>query len=262
MRKLISFLLIAFCLSNFLFTSADAARFGGGRSFGYQRSASSFTRSANPSPFSRSAAAPTTPGRSWLGPLAGLAAGGLLASLFMHNGSFGGSMMSWLLMAFAGYMAWQFIRNRMAPATQPMQSNNISMMQPDQFTNTNTSAVVTPIQYADFLRETKAKFIRLQAAYDSKNLDDLREFTTPEVFAEINLQLQERGHAENITEVVSLNAEFLNTEVISDHTLSSVRFTGFIRENKNPTPESFNEVWHFRQDAARKTWDVAGVQQN
>ncbi|MDF6548058.1 TIM44-like domain-containing protein, partial [Escherichia coli] len=36
-----------------------------------------------------------------------------------------------------------------------------------------------------FLRNAKVYFIRLQAAWDAGNLNDIREFTTPEMFAEI-----------------------------------------------------------------------------
>src|SRR5258706_352468 len=63
-----------------------------------------------------------------------------------------------------------------------------------------------------FLRDAKLQFIRLQAAYDQKNLNDIREFTTPEVFAEIRLQFDERGIAENKTDVVSLEADLLDVE--------------------------------------------------
>ena len=34
-----------------------------------------------------------------------------------------------------------------------------------------------------FLRSAKTSFIRLQAANDRKDLDDIREYTTPEMFA-------------------------------------------------------------------------------
>ena len=40
-----------------------------------------------------------------------------------------------------------------------------------------------------FERQAKLNFIRLQAASDSGNLEDIRQFTTPEVFAELSLSL-------------------------------------------------------------------------
>ena len=44
-----------------------------------------------------------------------------------------------------------------------------------------------------FERIAKMIFIRLQAANDTGDLNDLRAFTTPEMFAAVRLDLQERG---------------------------------------------------------------------
>ena len=60
-----------------------------------------------------------------------------------------------------------------------------------------------------FLRSAKTSFIRLQAANDRKDLNDIREYTTPEMFAEVSMQLQERGDAPQKTDVVAVNAELL-----------------------------------------------------
>jgi len=46
-----------------------------------------------------------------------------------------------------------------------------------------------------FSRTAKMIFIRLQAANDTADLDDLRRFTTPELFASLRLDIQERGDA-------------------------------------------------------------------
>ncbi len=46
-----------------------------------------------------------------------------------------------------------------------------------------------------FLRCAKLNFVRLQAANDAHNVDDLREFLAPELFAEVKLQMDERGAA-------------------------------------------------------------------
>ena len=84
----------------------------------------------------------------------------------------------------------------------------------------------------DFLRDAKTKFIRLQAAYDQKNLADIKEFTSPEVLAEIQMQFQERENASNDTEVVSLEAELLDVSNEGNLLTASVRFSGRIKENR------------------------------
>ena len=119
------------------------------------------------------------------------------------------------------------------------------------------------------MREAKLQFIRLQAAYDQKNLDDIRDFTTPEDFAEIKLQFEERGIAENKTDVVSLEADLLDvenqTQSISDTEMqtmiASVRFNGMIQEDRHLTASAVNEIWHFKKDIGSLRWVVAGVQQ-
>src|SRR5262249_49333833 len=74
-----------------------------------------------------------------------------------------------------------------------------------------------------FLRNAKVHFIRLQAAWDARNLDDIREFTTPEVFAEVRMQLNE-DPATTHTDVVSLDARLLGIEETDSEYVASVRF--------------------------------------
>ena len=41
-----------------------------------------------------------------------------------------------------------------------------------------------------FVRNAKVYFVRLQAAWDVGNIADIREFTTPEMFAEVKVDLR------------------------------------------------------------------------
>ena len=73
-------------------------------------------------------------------------------------------------------------------------------------------------------------FIRMQAANDSADLNDLRAFTTPEMFAAIKLDLQERGAKAQRTDVVRVDAEVLDVASEAERQIVSVRFHGLIRE--------------------------------
>ncbi len=113
-----------------------------------------------------------------------------------------------------------------------------------------------------FIRNAKSYFIRMQAAWDKANLDDIYEFTTPEMFAEIKLQLQERGPSPNITDVISLDADLLGIETIGDEYFASVKFTGTVKENENAEVTEFSEVWNLtRPVSGKEGWVLAGVQQ-
>jgi predicted lipid-binding transport protein (Tim44 family) len=113
-----------------------------------------------------------------------------------------------------------------------------------------------------FLRQAKLNFMRLQAANDRKDLHDIRNFTTPEMFAEISLQAGERGEAAQQTDVTELNAELLDVTEGSEEHLASVRFHGALREAPGATLEAFDEVWHLAKPANGSAgWMIAGIQQ-
>lgn len=113
-----------------------------------------------------------------------------------------------------------------------------------------------------FLRHAKTHFIRLQAAWDKADIDDIREFTTPEMYAELKLDLQERGSASNNTDVVSINAELLGIETVGGNYLASVKFNGMIKEDAKSAAEPFAEVWNLSKPlAGQGGWVLAGIQQ-
>jgi predicted lipid-binding transport protein (Tim44 family) len=113
-----------------------------------------------------------------------------------------------------------------------------------------------------FLRNAKVYFIRLQAAWDAGNLNDIREFTTPEMFAEIKMDLADRGAAPNKTDVVSVDAEMLGIETHPTEYLASVRFSGMIREEANAPAQPFAEVWNLSKPTQGSGgWVLAGIQQ-
>lgn len=228
--------------------------------------------------------------------LAGLGLGVLFASLFGGNlaGMLGG-LLTVLLVVAGLFLAYRFFMARKQPAvTGPgmrpdMQyagapaggfggSAQGSLPPPDFGRGGATGAApyVQPESYADaapmasdspetaaLVRIAEAAFIRLQAANDARDLDDIRRATTPEIFAEISMQLRERGDAEQYTEVVELKADPLELTDEGDFGLFSVRYSGLIREARDAEPQSFREVWHFRRNLKdpAASWLIAGIQQ-
>ena len=280
MSRLITLFLVALMASMLFVTQAEAKRFGGGKSFGYQRQ--NISQQAVPkAPTAQSPAAPASippsAGSRWLGPLAGLAAGGLLASLFMGHGFAGINFFDIALVL--GLAALILFAMRAMRRTQPVQSMgqvqyaNHGMPGPLAGTIPDTTSAVydnngsnaRPSWFDEetFTRLAKGHFIRLQAANDAKDLQDIREYTTPEIFAEISLQMQERGDAPQHTEVVSVNAKVLDVVVEGDLAIASVRFTGQIRDAANGPLESFDEIWHVQRSHGQPNanWHIAGIQQ-
>lgn len=113
-----------------------------------------------------------------------------------------------------------------------------------------------------FLRHAKASFIRMQAAWDRGDTNDLREFTSPEVFAELKMQIQERGGAADFTDVVSIDGQLLGIETTATDYLASVQFNGMIRSAPNAPAEPFVEVWNMSKPlSGQGGWVLAGIQQ-
>lgn len=272
MRKLFLLLFITMMSIGIFISDAQAARFGGGRSFGMSRMSQSsgmFNAGSASRSFQGATAVPRAGMSRWLGPLAGFAAGGLLASLFMGHGV-GTGLLSWLLIGGLAFLIWRLLSNRQSqPVSQsPMAGNTYQYQSASHATSSafRPEVVVNntrPLGFDDaaFLREAKTIFIRLQADYDNKNVNDIREFTTSEVFAEIQLQLQERGNEVNHTEVVSINAELQDVETESQRVVASVIFSGLIREQQGSAPVGINEIWHFIKNENSQNWLVAGIQQ-
>ncbi|MFC3460748.1 Tim44 domain-containing protein [Massilia haematophila] len=113
-----------------------------------------------------------------------------------------------------------------------------------------------------FLRHAKSSFIRLQAAWDKGDVNDLREFTTPEVFAELKTQILERGGNADYTDVVSIDAQLLGIETTATDYLASVQFNGMIRTAPNAPAEPLAEVWNMSKPlSGNGGWVLAGIQQ-
>ncbi len=115
---------------------------------------------------------------------------------------------------------------------------------------------------ASFLRHAKGNFIRLQAAWDKGDINDIREFTTPEVFAEMRLQIQERNGKADFTDVVHIDAELLGIENDGKDYLASVQFSGQIKPAPDALAEPFNEVWNLVKPVnGNAGWLLGGIQQ-
>ncbi|TCS36994.1 putative lipid-binding transport protein (Tim44 family) [Paucimonas lemoignei] len=113
-----------------------------------------------------------------------------------------------------------------------------------------------------FLRKSKAAFIRLQAAWDQADLQDIRRFTTRELFAEFCRQLKDRGGVPNVTEVVTLGAELHSVETVDEYYVAKVKFSGVIREDIDAPEAPFSEVWQLSKPLdGHRSWIVAGIEQ-
>jgi predicted lipid-binding transport protein (Tim44 family) len=152
-----------------------------------------------------------------------------------------------------------------SPYDEPSQGGASSFGMPAAATSSAMqSAPVVPANFDSeaFVRNAKVYFVRLQAAWDVGNIEDIREFTTPEMFAEVKIDLNARGPEQNLTDVVQLNAELLGVEDRGSEYFASVRFSGLIRETAGAAAEPFAEVWNLSKAKRQgEGWLLAGIQQ-
>jgi predicted lipid-binding transport protein (Tim44 family) len=251
-------------------------------------------RPATPTP------ATAAPNRNrWLAPIAGLAAGLGIAALLSHFGlgeAFAGMLANVIVLALIAFVVIWLIRkftNRRraaAPAYQMggglppsggLRDVGGGYPQEPRFTAPPTGQYLAPeanplttprigaapsipanFDTEAFLRNAKVYFVRLQAAWDAGNMDDIREFTTPEMFAEIRMDFADRGAEPNQTDVVQLNADLLDVADRGNEYLASVRFNGLIRETQGAAAEPFVEIWNLSKSRLTgEGWLLAGIQQ-
>jgi predicted lipid-binding transport protein (Tim44 family) len=286
---------------------SEAKRLGGGGSSGMQRSLPSRSTPAQNAPApTPQQAAPTAPmagaaatgaaaaagKRSWMGPLAGLAAGLGIAALMSHLGM-GEAFADFMLVALlvmAALAAFMWFKRRSAGGGQrpalagatagtgsatsdhSLQRTAHQVSWPGSVGATGTTAAASftpaaPTIPADFDRPgferiARMVFIRMQAANDRADLNDLREFTTPEMFASLRTDLQDRGSRAQETDVVEVRAEIIDFDREAQRDVVSVRYTGLIREEAGGQAAPFDEVWHLVQPSDRsRNWAIAGIQQ-
>lgn len=294
MKKLLSLLAVVLTLGlGTAHMDAEAKRIGGGKSLGMQRQATPPAKAPDATPNAAPAAgaaagAAAAPKRSWMGPVAGLAAGLGLAALASHLG-FGEEFANMLMIALLVMVALAvvgFIMRKRAAAQAGSSglayagagaggANNAFRMPASPVQTGGAAAggsmigsqlqaaqprIPADFDVAAFERNAKVNYIRLQAANDTGNLDDIRQFTSPEMFAELQMDIRDRNGATQHTDVLSLNAQVL--EVAEENALYvvSVRFTGELREDGVTGP--VNEIWHLTKPRqGNGGWILSGIQQ-
>ncbi|HYG53789.1 MAG TPA: Tim44-like domain-containing protein [Burkholderiales bacterium] len=254
---------------------AQKRRLGSGGSAGAQRNMTNPPAQQKAAPAQQQnqqkAATPQQQPSRWGGILGGLALGGLLGYLLGGSG-IGGAILGMLLLAglvLAAVVIFRMLAQRRGQAPQPMQYagtglNERVSMPPASSTQSLAPArgsLPADFDAGTFLKGAKMNFIRLQAANDAGQVDDIREFTTDEMFAALRADLDARGAAKQRIDVVSLDAQLLEVVTEGDKHWASVHFSGTIREDGGPA-EGFAEVWNLVKPADGSSgWLLAGIQQ-
>lgn len=155
------------------------------------------------------------------------------------------------------------------PTLAPRKDPNLRPLSLNTVTGARTDTVVAPwsipadFDVPRFLRKSKSAFVRLQTAWDQADLNDIRRFTSKELFGEFFRQINERGGAPNVTEVVTLGAELHSVETMDGYYVARVKFSGMIKEDAAAPVAPFSEIWKLSKPLdGHRSWIVAGIEQH
>lgn len=243
------------------------------------------------------AAPALVPANRWFAPLAGASAGLGLSALASHFG-FAEEIGSFLMFMFALAAVMLFIRfvlmsRRASSAPQFFRpdysyagvgeeavvaqqytagpaslaaAHEVAVVRPSAMQRAREAGSIWQIpadfDVETFLRQAKSQYVRLQAAHDSANLEQLRDFTSPILFEQIRQDIESRRAGHSKTDIIALKAELLGINSDPTDHLACVRFQGFLREQTVLVGEPFDEVWNLTKPLDGTTgWLLAGVQQ-
>ena len=291
---------LAFCLILDL-GAAEAKRLGGGGNLGgrptysrpYAKPIPPVQRQAQQKPqpeVQRAAPQAPTPqpqpgpfsGFGW--GLGGFLAGGLLGSMLFGHGGMGGGfggpgLLDIALIWLAVFFAVRFFRRRAAYRTAGAPGAAFDGQPGERFEAARGSAgfgsgepvaespaspeVPAGFDTAGFLAGAKAAYARLQQAWDRRDLNDIAQFTSPEMHTAIARHAVE-DPGPSRTELLLVEARLLEVREEGAVTVASVFFDVLLREDQDQErPGQVREVWHFSRltDDPKDTWRLEGIQQ-
>lgn len=281
MQRVLTIALALFIGLTFSF-DAEARRFGGGKSFGAPKHAPAQPQQrqqAQQAPRQPAAATPAAGSKmGWLGPLAGLAAGGLLASMFFGDGFEGIQFMDVLIIALLAFFLFRLARRKPTqpvlagagpvPTSEPMQreipSTNNGIM--GGSSAAPTQAPINAPAWFDqerFLTQAREHFLQLQQLWDANDFSQISEYLTPELLAFLQQERASLGDGYQSTYIDDLSVTLDGVDEMENSTVATLTFTGIAKTSRFDEGEFFNESWGMeRQHGDNQPWLITGIRQN
>lgn len=236
------------------------------------------------------------------GMLGGLLAGGLIGSMLFGGGMGGGmgGMLDIILIGGLLYLLFKFLARRRAASagaglTKPQEATATAgagtgynqyqahPAQPDQparggmswdalsspatqggaiAAEADTRNIPAGFDENEFIEGAKAAYVRLNTAWDKRDIDDIARFASPAFLNEIKAQAAEDPKP-SITEIMLVNASLVEVKQDGDDQMAVVFFNVLLRESANQAaPTDVREMWHFARSAdGSGQWKLDGIQQ-
>lgn len=286
------------CVALVFSQSAFAARVGGGKSYGMQRSANpSYSQQQGVPPSGATQGAQPRSGMgagtaALLGAAAGAAGGYMLGRSSQNNASGGQSVQPqhsfpWgtigilAILLFLGLMLFRrkanagfsTNNNQINPAPSNFniptinRTNSAANAQSAPNTGIPPQAPASPnmnrmpdgVETMYFLRQVKGMFLHIQSMNNPDNVAEVEKYMTPSLYQEIKSSITGNSF---VADFSTLDCQLLDCEVNGNQLIASVKFYGMVSEEPNQPSKPFSEIWNFvKTDLATGKWVVAGIQQ-
>lgn len=282
MRWLLPFFAV-FLMVGLTVPDAEARRMGGGKSFGSapmhksqpaqrqqaQQQATPRNQQQNP--------AATSGASRWLGPLAGIAAGGLLASMLFGDGFQGLQFFDILIFGLIAFVLFKLFsrRNASAMQRQPHPAGGpVEHPQGPQSWSPPGTATAQPVAQpitmqapawfdeTSFLKGAEEHFFTLQRHWRDGDTAGMAEYLDPALLQQMIATRAEAPPSSNGF-VEELEVRLEGIEQREGRTIATVGFTGLDREFPQDEGERFDESWRLeRADGENQPWTICGIRQN
>ena len=113
-----------------------------------------------------------------------------------------------------------------------------------------------------FVAEAPKHFEQLQRAWDAQNWEEISEYTSAELLAQLKTNRSVLPDQQT-TEVVSCMAEIVGFNQSRAETVVSINFHGWIKEQGDDQTTEFSEIWHLSRvaDEDGVNWVIVGIEQ-
>jgi len=259
---------------------AEARRMGGGKSFGSTPAHQSQPAQRQQAPREQAAgrqqqagAAASSGASRWLGPLAGIAAGGLLAAMLFGDGFEGIQLFDILLLGLIAFVLFKLFARRPQASLQPAGGPDMRSAQAPVFSR--TAAASAPASSAEVLRDAPAwfdaplflrgaedHFHTLQRHWRDGDRAAMAEYLDPSLLQVLMQTREEQPPAANgFVEQLSARLDGISQQ--DGRTLVTVSFSGLDRDYPEHEGEWFDESWALeRADGENQPWVIVGIRQN
>lgn len=275
---------------------ADARRFGGGRSIGRTTTVrpsapagvtsnqQQFRQQQNSAMTNNAGAAAINRRGMFGGLFGGLLAGTLLGSLLFGGGFGGVGIFDILILGLLIYFGVKFFKNRQQKNNNNQyyaqqspfentytnqnqtagQANNAASawdnLRSDRSQQTNTYSGAGTFNTEEFLAGAKKLYVRMQESWDLRDIDDIKQFTSPIMHKDIEEQFKEDPNPSK-TEIILINASVLEVKQEGDYEQAAVLFDVLLKEAESAENEQVKEIWNFSRSKAKAgTWILDGIQ--